>query len=238
MVMGATTLSLKVGVIAQHMEHPTRYSNRIRRHRDQFTRINQALATYGLEPHTEPESLKKGCWSAELLSTREIHCVRWIAAYLWHRKALPAYENPDTTRYNPLVKQLEADMYDIAAGRKTVRDGFAKTGFTHLVVHADDTGYYLPIDFDNVIFSRHGIDGGMIGSSYRLREECAFIAQRLKFPIQHARADILDTLYYVPSEKTRPALWQQYPEVVMNLHTLYHAANASITRNAALVLGG
>lgn len=42
--------------------------------------------------------------------------------------------------------------------------------FDHLIVHSDAQGYYLPIEFDEVLFppSDLAIPGGMVGSAQRL----------------------------------------------------------------------
>jgi hypothetical protein len=49
---------------------------------------------------------------------------------------------------------------------------------SHLLCHADDSGYYLPIDFPDPLFLPQELElegGGMVGSCYRLLEELAEI---------------------------------------------------------------
>ena len=52
---------------------------------------------------------------------------------------------------------------------------------SHLICHSDCEGFYFPIVFDEVIFAddEHALLGGMLGSSYKLREELVTVAPAL-----------------------------------------------------------
>ncbi|CKR85698.1 Uncharacterised protein [Mycobacterium tuberculosis] len=54
---------------------------------------------------------------------------------------------------------------------------------SHLVCHSDAEGFYVPVDFDEVLYSEPDDDkqlaGGMLGSSYRLRDELVLVAPAL-----------------------------------------------------------
>jgi hypothetical protein len=56
--------------------------------------------------------------------------------------------------------------------------------FDHLMLHGDAEGFYLPIEFPNVLFPDESLEFacGMIGSSYRLLSECERIATVLEIP--------------------------------------------------------
>ena len=61
---------------------------------------------------------------------------------------------------------------------------------SHLICHSDAEGYYVPIDFQDVLFSGDEVPrlpGGMLGSSYRLLEELAFVAPALGIDLQGGR---------------------------------------------------
>lgn len=46
---------------------------------------------------------------------------------------------------------------------------------THLLCHADNKGYYVPVDFEDVVFDE-ALPGGMMGSSLRLLDELIEVA--------------------------------------------------------------
>ncbi len=51
---------------------------------------------------------------------------------------------------------------------------------SHLLCHSDAEGFYLPIDFQQILFDESGqIAGQMVGSSYRLRDELVLVAPRI-----------------------------------------------------------
>jgi len=49
---------------------------------------------------------------------------------------------------------------------------------SHLLCHADDEGYYVPVEFNDVIFDE-AVPGGMLGSSQKLLSEIISIAQHI-----------------------------------------------------------
>lgn len=49
---------------------------------------------------------------------------------------------------------------------------------SHLLCHSDAEGFYVPVDFDEIVFDDR-IAGSMVGSSYRLREELVSVAPAL-----------------------------------------------------------
>ena len=53
---------------------------------------------------------------------------------------------------------------------------------SHLLCHSDSEGYYIPVDFQDVIFD-DTLPGGMLGSSQRLREELIEVAPKLGISI-------------------------------------------------------
>lgn len=56
--------------------------------------------------------------------------------------------------------------------------------FDHLMLHSDAEGFYLPLEFPNVLFPDQSLEiaGGMVGSSYGLLSECERIAAALEIP--------------------------------------------------------
>ncbi|MFX0071992.1 MAG: hypothetical protein ACFFAO_12960, partial [Candidatus Hermodarchaeota archaeon] len=62
---------------------------------------------------------------------------------------------------------------------------------SHLICHSDAEGYYIPLNFKDVIYDddRDRILGGMLGSSYMLFEELLKIAPKLGIKIQENKID-------------------------------------------------
>lgn len=52
---------------------------------------------------------------------------------------------------------------------------------SHLLCHSDCEGYYLPVEFDDILFpdDELGIPGGMVGSSVALLRELVYVASYL-----------------------------------------------------------
>jgi hypothetical protein len=103
---------------------------------------------------------------------------------------------------------------------------------SHLLCHSDSEGFYLPIDFDAVLFSTEDDDlpGGMLGSSYRLRDELRLVAPALGIALEGgeltdaeaARLDAIDT---------DDPMWRENAA----WFALFEAARLSIAHRAAIV---
>lgn len=175
-------LTLVVGILAdlhgsddEGLEH----------YRRQFEAVNKALDAEGLPPHREPESLKSS-YSEDLFGYSALHHLRHVAAFSWRGYGLPTPGLGDPSR-DPVVAEYNETM----AGRKQPFLGklFGKglptsPRYDHLMFHSDAEGYYVPQDFEEVVFPGDdlGIAGAMIGSSARLQKECAALAKLLGIP--------------------------------------------------------
>jgi hypothetical protein len=101
------------------------------------------------------------------------------------------------------------------------------------MVHSDAEGVYLPIDSQEVIFD--DVPGAMIGSSYRLKWECATIAASLELPLD-LDLDIEDEDAWkarIPSGRTL----DRYPLESGMCLALYQASCHSIRTGAAIRFG-
>lgn len=119
-----------------------------------------------LPRHVEPPALpahrsRAGC---DAFPYSFLHYLRRAAA---HRRLDPAYvaeplgEDDDPTA-DPAIEDA-SDTFDF-----------------HLLVHSDCEGFYVPVDFTDVIFDDdRGLAGGMLGSSVRLRDELVEVAPAL-----------------------------------------------------------
>ena len=108
--------------------------------------------------------------------------------------------------------------------------------FAHLSNHADDCGYYLPVLFHKPLEPGFALikNAGcqIIGSSFTLLEECAYLADFLELPLD------LDpeTVREVSLEKEKgEAVWERYGIASFVCSALYTAATISVESGCALV---
>jgi hypothetical protein len=125
--------------------------------RKQVVLINKLLAKEKLPKHVEPEKFGRhkprrhvGSFPYSFL-----HYLRLAFARV--REGVPVtrvLDNEDPAA-DPVIDDVSA-MLD-----------------SHLICHSDCAGYYVPIDFSEVIFDTQelGLPGGMLGSSVRLMKE-------------------------------------------------------------------
>jgi hypothetical protein len=81
----------------------------------------------------------------------------------------------------PLTPALETDAEHIERDERKIFDEAAMLD-SHLLCHADNSGYYIPVDFDDPLFLPPEADvdgGGIVGSSQRLLAELIGLAPRL-----------------------------------------------------------
>ena len=126
--------------------------------RGAFARLNEALARRGLPLHHEPEE-------PVALSLSGILANMPYATFDALGRALIAHRSPKV-----------ADRFTYA---ESVVIGLE----SHLVCHANNAGFYLPIDFERPLhatFDEAHLPGGLVGSSQRLLAELLEIAPALK----------------------------------------------------------
>lgn len=107
---------------------------------------------------------------------------------------------------------------------------------SHLIVHSDAEGFYLPIDFAEPLFDRtdtHQLPGGILGSSQRLLDELRSIAPWLGITLDPSGGlddAAADRLLRVADGDP----W--WPEKAIWLH-LFEAARLSVELRTAVVFG-
>ena len=144
-----------------------------------FSAANRLLQGLGLPLHNEPQTLPPLVSRAPLggFPYSFIHYLRYAYA---HRAASPTW--------------IAAPLPDSVDPTK---DSVVETAFeqftSHLLCHSDAEGFYLPVYFQDVIFAApedQDLPGGMLGSSYILRNELILVAPALG--IQLIDGDISD----------------------------------------------
>lgn len=109
--------------------------------------------------------------------------------------------------------------------------------FNHLVHHSDCEGFYLPTDFESVIFPDPALEipGEMIGSSVRLLRECERLSKALQIPSDADPED--DDVYLLLDAQGKQQGWRSFGVESFTCVGLMHAWQMSIRSGAALVFG-
>ena len=118
--------------------------------------VNKLLAANELPAHTEP---------SEARTPRRPSTTSFPYSFLHYLRRAFAHVREDV-ELTPLAEG-ESPTDD-----ETV-DEASEMFDTHLLCHSDAEGYYVPIDFNDVIFDvdNLGLAGGSLGSTQRLRDE-------------------------------------------------------------------
>jgi hypothetical protein len=127
--------------------------------RDHVKNLNAILAGEGLPLHVEPETpgTAKARRHVGSFPYSFLHYLRRAYACVHEDEPLvPLAEGSDPTE-DPMVEEANV-LLD-----------------SHLLCHSDAEGYYVPIDFADIIVD-DAIPGGMIGSSQRLFAELVAVA--------------------------------------------------------------
>ncbi|HOP73962.1 MAG TPA: hypothetical protein PLC07_02775 [Bacillota bacterium] len=189
-----------------------------------FQRLNQALQAEGHPTYKEPSHANGDSWT-----------VRMEYIGLYYLKRLAAH----IALYEELPKPVYGEPFEEDNSFHTYIDTLGLSAethhFDHLLFHSDCLGFYLPVDFETVIFPdiELEIPGDMIGSSYRLRDECRNIAKYLQLEGEfHFKPDEFLKACEHPEGG---ALWQQYPVESYVCIVLYQASLKSIQSGSAIV---
>jgi hypothetical protein len=226
-------LALSVGLLADLKQNDTEGFADFSAH---FSAVNKLLAARGLPGHTEPDDIAP--WDAEMYGYSGMHYLRRLAAHVDSGLSLPEPGNENSSE----DKRLEA-YFDHVANRSPgfVKGLFGRRNkfrreFDHLIVHGDAEGFYLPQDFQSVLFDEDGlgIPGGMVGSTPRLMSECDRLARILEIPPQITKDS--DELWgAADSQGQGDSIWQRYGVESFTCVALREACRVSLQTGAAIV---
>ena len=161
-------LSIEVGRLAEELkDHPEGRTYL----EGAFAAANRLLAKHGLPAHEEPRTLPALKHRAQLIGFPYsfIHYLRRASA---HRRADPRWV-----------------LTPLGDGEKPTSDPLlqveASSRRNHLICHSDAEGFYLPVDFTEVLIGEGdtAVPGGMLGSSLRLMEELVEVAPALNIQL-------------------------------------------------------
>jgi hypothetical protein len=188
---------------------------------EQFAEINRLLEANGLPPHTEPTSLPK--------RARRIGPAGFPYSWLHYlRRAVAFALQKAADKFRPVRKG--ADPSD----DERVVNELCDTR-SHLICHSDCEGFYVPIDFPDVLYhdDEDAIDGGgMVGSSQRALAEVLLAAPLLGIPLRKGK----------PSERTLKAIAAEPDTMPYWIErqvwlTMYQAFRDSVQTGCAVVFG-
>lgn len=154
--------SLSVGLLHDVVRHDAESRDR---HRRAFARLSGALRSEGISWH-EPE--------INDLPRAHGFSGGFPYSYLTHLRRILVLTNRGETVTPALA--VSRQQYDLDCEK--IHDETSMLT-SHLLCHADDAGYYVPVDFDDPLFlpAEANVEGaGMVGSSQRLLAELAGIA--------------------------------------------------------------
>ena len=137
----------------------------------------------------------------------------------------PAPGDPKTID-NPLKDEVVEDVYSL----------LEVMSFPHLIMHNPVRGVWVPVDFRDVIFPDASLGvGSHLGSSVRLKAECAELARRLRLPLDRDPEDqaVREAMFH-PGKGRTP--WERYGVESHNLLALYRACRKSTELGSAIYI--
>jgi hypothetical protein len=181
-------LCVSVGILAGLIDVDPEGEEHVRR---ELEMVNETLRKHGLPDHEEPTSLPKlnDRSGSSGFSYSALHCLRrFFARRIAHPDQIP-----------PPLKEGEKPAYDPVTGRIT-------SPRYHLLWHSDCEGYYVPIDFPEVLEDTR-IAGGYIGSSVRLLNELMIVAAPLGIVLQNGQLNDSDAAVIIKEGKKGGPYW-------------------------------
>lgn len=208
-------LSVEVGVLAKLVDTDQEGAQSLR---EVFLKTNDVLLEQGIPVHTEPERLPD--FASRAIDTgfvySDLHYLRRAYAHWCEAPGTAATQCPIGVdpASDPTIEEEMCNME------------------SHLLCHSDCEGFYFPIDFDDLVFDdedRGRIQGGTLGSSFRLHEELIAMAPCLGIDDASDLSDAtVETLRAVIESETE--LWKEKKVWL----TLYEACRLSKLHRTAI----
>lgn len=205
-------LAISVGMLASLEQSDTEGATWFR---EQLEKVYKVLEDEGAPPFTEPETVQVRTFeSANGYPYSFLHYLR--RAYAFQREGLPL---------TPADSPISETDFEIIQDASTLFD-------SHLLVHSDAEGFYVPVELDDPIFS-DDVPGAMLGSSQGILRELIKVAPFLGIDLtesgeltEAARQKLLDA-----NANETPPYYREY----IVWHSLYEAARFSIAHQTMIV---
>jgi hypothetical protein len=215
-------LTVSVGVYTDELADEVR-----EQYRADFRHINRILKGAGVPGHKEMRCGAEDWWNVGM-GYSSLHFLRRFAAALAVGGRIPAPLRRNANASN--APEIRAYWSRVVSPSSRIYD--------HLMCHSDAEGYYVPVDFPNVLNADHAVPltGGPLGSSVRLRDECQMLADHLELPATDF--DLDDDREWRRLKKATPeAVWHHYPTEAFVCAALRTACDRSIELKAAVSFG-
>ena len=205
----------------------------------EIAKVNATLRAQGLPEHHEPDEVGAADFiSLDMMGYSGLHYLRRIAAHISFTGKLPPPGDSDSSKDALLGQYYMESIQEKAPNGLALFKKAQKSKafeFNHLLHHSDCEGYYLPMEFTNVIFPdpKLKVPGEMIGSAHYLLRECKRLAETLAIPecIDAASAELWDAA----NNQGQGDGWHRYGVESFTCVRLMRACEASIRSGAALV---
>ena len=212
----AVGLNIVVGILAGAEDDYADYV------RAGFAVIRELLDRTGAGQWAEPELNERDVLEGDMWGYSGLHTLRRLAVHLAETGTLPGpLGEARMATDDPLLKKAYATWPGEPAGP-----------FDHLIHHSDCEGYYVPVDFGQVILNER-LAGGYLGSSVRLLAETRRIATAIGLP-EDLDPDSEEVSAACDPDTQVTAGWQRYRIESYVCLRLIHAAKHSIATGAAI----
>ena len=210
-------LAVCVGMLAELLEDDPEGAEAFE---EDLAEANRVLAAAGLPQHAEPRG------PLELDSRASIDgfpysFIHYLRRAYAHRVTTPGW------MATPLPEDTDPTEDE------TLED-VASTFESHLLCHSDAEGFYVPVDFEEVIFAEEDeadLPGGMLGSSYRLLEELVLVAPALGIALTDGELSDEEAARLGDGMGEDEGLYREIESWLL----LYESARLSIAHKTAIV---
>lgn len=197
----------------------------------QVEAINNVLDSFGLPEYQEPFDIEdERTFECEMYGYSGLHYLRRLAAHLSLKGELPPPGDETAEGDSVLADYYKIFEASFAQGKA------AGMPFQHLIVHGDAEGYYVPVEFEEVLIPDASLEiaGGMIGSSHALLKECRELAEALELPGDLSADDerLWDAAETQGEGETK---WERYGVESFTCLRLMRACEVSVETGAAVV---
>lgn len=205
-----------------------------------FENLNDVLFKNQLPEVFEPENMNpEERLRFEMHGFDELHYLRRFAAYISETGSIPAEPGNEDASEDKILAKYFRNYFKIHTKQSLLTRLFSrkeviKPRFSHIIVHSDSEGFYVPLAFEDVILTNEKvIPGGMIGSSYRLKDECEELARHLELNLNiHPDSDEIKSL--IQSHGKSEIKWRHFGIESFTCIRLYHAALKSIELHSCI----
>ena len=210
-------LAVTVGVLSDLLENDPEGAEWME---EDLAAANALLAVNELPAHVEPRDAlpESSRCSYNSFSSSSLHYLRRVYAHVakdptWRASELAEGEDPIE---DPVLGEVSNEMA------------------SHLVCHDDAEGFYLPIEFTEILLDDQGeLPGGMLGSTQRLMAELVTVAPVLKIELKGGELSNAELKRVTREVEKQAAFWIEK----MVWLSLFEAARLSLKYKSAISFG-